>query len=298
MGAIRPHTVYYLLHHESRLFGICHAVKHTYFFALLPFGVTFLRDAAFVVGDHAVGGIDYGLGGTIVTLQADYLAVGVVLLEIEYVLDLCSAEGIDGLGIVSDHADITVQHREFLQNDILREVGVLILVHHYIGKARSQFMKGILIIPEQNIHIDQNVVEVHHAGSFQFLLIELVQIRHASALGPAVRRHQILAGDIAVACDQIILRVRDARKDILGLVVLVLIQMQLFQANLHRGSGIRGVVDSELLRITEERSVGAKETHKNGVECPHHHPTGGTLPHHQADAFFHLTGRFLSKSQG
>ena len=129
---VRTHTVHDLLRHESGLFRISHTVQHPYLFSLLPFRIAFLGDAAFVVGDDAVRGIDYGLSRAVIAFQADYLAIRVILLEIQDVLDLRAAESVDGLGIVSDHADIAVKHRQLPQNDILREVGVLILVHHNI----------------------------------------------------------------------------------------------------------------------------------------------------------------------
>ena len=159
-------------------------------------------------------------------------------------------------------------------------------------------MKRFLIIPEEDVHVHQDVVEVHHSGSLQLLLIKLVDFRKTAALHPAVCLQQIFAGGILVPGDQIVFGIRDAPENVLGFVVLILIQMQLFQADLHRGLRIRGVVDRELLGIAQKRSVSSQKPDEHGVERPHHNSAGTSFPHHQRYALLHLSGRFFSKSQG
>ncbi len=61
-------------------------------------------DLVFVVCDDAVRGIDDVLGGTVVLFQPNQFIVGVVVLEVEDVLDVGATEGIDALGIVAHHA--------------------------------------------------------------------------------------------------------------------------------------------------------------------------------------------------
>ena len=56
----------------------------------------------------------------------------VVLLEIEDVLDLGAAEGIYRLRVVTHHAYIIMSLTELLQDEVLSQVGVLVLVDHNI----------------------------------------------------------------------------------------------------------------------------------------------------------------------
>ena len=95
-------------------------------------------------------------------------------------------------------------------------------------------MQRVGIIPQKDIHIHQNVVEVHHARRLELLLIQLIHFRHTAPLRAAVRLQQVFAGGIAVPGDQVVLGVRDAPQHILRFVVLVLIQMQLLQADFNR----------------------------------------------------------------
>ena len=188
-----PHPVDYLLDYEGGFFGIRHAVEHTDFLAGIAFGVALLGDTPLVVGDDAVGRIDDGAGRAVVALEADYLAVGVVFAEIEDVLDLGSAEGIDRLRVVSDHADIAAYRCEFLEDDVLREVGVLVLVDHDVVEAGGKDVESLRVVAKKDIHVNENIVEVHHARRLEFLLVEFVKVGHPGALSLAVGGEEIFA---------------------------------------------------------------------------------------------------------
>ena len=58
------------------------------------------------------------------------MMVRIILLEVEYVLYLGSAEGVDRLGVIAHDAEVIVEHAELLENEILREVRILILIDH------------------------------------------------------------------------------------------------------------------------------------------------------------------------
>ena len=85
--------------------------------------------------DDRVGCIHYIPGRAVIALQAYDLALRVVLLEVQDILDLRSAEGIDGLAVVAHDAQVVVRRGQFLENQVLRIVGVLILVHKNIIEA-------------------------------------------------------------------------------------------------------------------------------------------------------------------
>ena len=58
-------------------------------------------DLVAVVGDDIVRRLDDGLGGAVVLLQTDQLVVGIIVLEVEDILDVGATETVDRLGIVA-----------------------------------------------------------------------------------------------------------------------------------------------------------------------------------------------------
>ena len=82
--------------------------------------------------NQRISGIDDGLCRTIVTLQFKETRRGIDALEIEDIADVCSTEGIDTLRVISYHTDIILRLRQFLNQQELDIVGILILIHQDI----------------------------------------------------------------------------------------------------------------------------------------------------------------------
>ena len=68
------------------------------------------------------------LGRAVVLLEPHDLRVGVILLELEDVLDVGPAPGVDRLVRVADDADVAVPQRQRVGDDVLGVVRVLVLV--------------------------------------------------------------------------------------------------------------------------------------------------------------------------
>ena len=68
----------------------------------------------------------------------------IILLEIEDILDLRSAEGIDRLGVVTHHAKVLMELTELLEYQILRKVGILILIDHYIVESLETYFINLV----------------------------------------------------------------------------------------------------------------------------------------------------------
>ena len=64
-----------------------------------------------VVGDHGRGGLQDGLRGAVVLLQADDLGLGKILFEVEDVVDVGAAPGVDRLVLVAHGAEVVVGSR-------------------------------------------------------------------------------------------------------------------------------------------------------------------------------------------
>ena len=166
---------------------------------------------------------------TVVLLQPENLPVRIILLEIEDILYLRPPECIYRLRIVTYHADIAVLLRKFLEYQVLGIVGVLILVHHYIVEPAGQVVQSLAVIPEQDVHVQQDIIEIHYPGLSAFGGIQPVDVKYARLFRCRVVLDDGLVPAVGLCCDQIVLGHGNPRKDILGPVHLV-IKLELFQA--------------------------------------------------------------------
>ena len=119
----------YVLHYgEGLLFvGVC--AYQLYGVALFVAGEALFAYLPVVAADNRIGRSYYGTGGAVVLFQLEKGGAFVVFGEAEYVLYFGSAERIYALGVVAHHAYVSASGRKLLYYKILREVGVLILVH-------------------------------------------------------------------------------------------------------------------------------------------------------------------------
>ena len=89
-----------------------------------------------------IGSIDNRLRRAIIALQLEELGVGIAVLESKDIAYISSSEGIDRLRVISHYADIILRFGELFDNEILRIVGVLILIDQHI-------LKNILIVAQR-----------------------------------------------------------------------------------------------------------------------------------------------------
>ena len=92
---------------------------------------------ASVVGDHCVRGVEDRLCRAVVLLEPDNVRVLEVVLELQDVADVGSAELVDRLIWVADHRQVPVLPRQQLQPAVLGVVGVLVLVDQHMPEPRG-----------------------------------------------------------------------------------------------------------------------------------------------------------------
>ena len=161
------------------------------------------------MGDDRVCGIHYIPGRAIVTFKAYDRALRIILLEIEYVLDLRPSERIDRLAVIPHHADVPMPGGKLLQNQVLRIIRVLILIHKNMVEARSDLRTGFRIIPQEDVHIQEDVVEVHHSVFLQFLLVEFINLPKERLLSVLVLLGEFSLGFVGSGGKEAVLRERD-----------------------------------------------------------------------------------------
>ena len=88
-------------------------------------------------------------------------AIGVVPLKVQDVLDVGASEAVDALRVVPHHTDILSGGAELADDQVLGEVGVLILVDQNEAKLLLVLVQEVRKIPQKHIGLKEQVVEVH-----------------------------------------------------------------------------------------------------------------------------------------
>ena len=118
---------------------------------------------------------------------------------------------------------------QFLKNDILRKVGILILVDHDIPESAGYRLQRSRIITQKDVHIQKDIIKIHYSSlsaCFSILLIDLPDERF---LGRNIILHRDSIPHVRFRRDQIILGHRNTGKHIFRLIYLI-IKLKAFQA--------------------------------------------------------------------
>ena len=264
--------------------------------AFVSIGKAGLGDSGLILLNQGIGRPDDIPGGPVVLLKAEEPALRIILAEIQDVLDFRSPERIDGLRVVTDHTDVPVPLAEFLQNEVLGEVGVLVLVHENVVEPVCNGGQRVREILEQNVHVQENVIEIHHAGSLAFLRIFRVDIAYFRLFGMGVVDDCLGICLVGGRSDQIVLGHRYAPENILRLIDLV-VQMHLLEAGLDGADRVAGVVDREGGRVSEPVRELPEEPYEDGMEGAHVQAAGLPFPYHGGDSLLHFGSGLLGESQ-
>ena len=151
------------------LVGVC-PLQHQ-LLAFVVAAVDVLRNLPLVLLDQTVGGLHDALRGTVVLLQLEELRVGVYGLEVQDVVDVCSAEGIDALCIVAHHTHALMLARELQHNLLLGVVRVLVLVDEDVLESLLILLQHLAVVAQKAVGHHQQVVEVHRISLAATLLV-------------------------------------------------------------------------------------------------------------------------------
>ena len=184
------------------------------------------------------------------------------------------------------------------QDEVLRHVRVLVLIDQDGVKPLPDGDQGVLIPPQEDVHVQEDVVKVHDAGLAAELAIGLV---HPVDLGLLMRPVilPVAAGAIGIrrGRDQVVLGLGDAGEHLLGLVRLV-VQTQLLDAGLDGAHRVAGVINGKGRGKADGVGEFPQEPDEDRVERAHPDAAGLPLPHHPGNALLHLGGGLLGKSKG
>ena len=185
--------------------------------------------------------------------------------------------------------------RQLLDDEVLREVGVLILVHHDVLEALLVLQQHVGEVAQQDVHVEQQVVEVHRVAVVQALVIHLVDGAYGGSLGVDVGLVNLGVLHVFLRPQQVALGHRDAAQHIAGLVGLG-VEVQLFDNLLDGGLAVVGVVDGEAVGVAQLVAVAAQQTGEDRVESAH--PQVACLAAHQVNnTLLHLAGGLVGEGQ-
>ena len=255
-----------------------------------------LADLLRVLLDDAVRGVHDVLRRAVVLLELEDLRVGEVVLEAQDVLDLRASERIDALRVVAHDADVRMVLGQAADDRVLREVRVLILVDQNVAELVLVFFQRVGEVPEQDIDVQQQVVEVHRPVFAAFASIELVNVQK---LGPPPLAVFGLQGGVRLVGgrrDQVVLGQRDAGRDVAGLVGFVA-QVQLSDRGLDHVLRVGRVVDRVRAGVSEPVGLVPENAGEDRVKSPHPQPArhrgGEQLP----DPLAHLPRGLVREGQ-
>ena len=139
-----------------------------------------LAETAFIVGDEVRCRAEDVSGRAIVAFESDHGGAGKILLEAENVVDLGAAPAIDRLVVVADAADVPPALGEEPQPEILRDIGVLVLVDQHVAEALLIVGEHVGMLAEDPERFEKKVAEIGGVENLQTLLIGLIELPPAS----------------------------------------------------------------------------------------------------------------------
>ena len=248
--------------HKRSLLLLSIGTYQFYKFSPLPLREAFLLQLHLVLGNEGVGRIHNGLGRAVVLLQPVFLCLRIVFPEIEDILNPGTTETVDTLGIITHHRDILVYSRQLLDYQILRIVGILILIHHHKLEPAADTLHGIGKIPEQDIGKKEDVIKIHGTGLTAFLCILPVDFPNPRLLCRRIILDEGTVAAVRLCCNQIVLGHGDAAVHLVGLVYLI-IQLQLLYAGLNHIAAVCSVIDGKSLWKAQKLSLFPEEPDKD-----------------------------------
>ena len=183
--------------------------ENTHLVARLLLGIDRFGYLTCILVDQAIGSVHDILGGTVIPFQLEDTATGIKILELQDIIYIRASEGIDALGVIPYHADMAVSLAKPLHDQVLGEVRILILIHQYIPEEVPVFLQDGRMIPEQDIGLQQQVVEIHRSRLQATALVTFVDFPKQGDLGIHIAFHELFILLVGRISYQGVLRVGD-----------------------------------------------------------------------------------------
>ena len=282
--------------HRIGLLAVGVGLQDADLLALVALREAVLLHALRVADDHRIGRVDDRTRRAVVLLQLEDHRLGVVLAEREDVLDLRAAERVDRLRVVAHDADLAVVLREAADDDVLRVVGVLILVDEDVAELLLIAGQHLGRVAQQDVGLQQQVVEVHSAVALAALAVDVVDVAELGDLRLPVLGGEGRIGEVGAGGHEAVFREGDARGQRIGLIAVVR-KVQLADDGFQQVLAVGGFVDGERLRKADRLGVLAQDAREDRVEGSHADVAAAVSRHHLRDARAHLLGGLVGEGE-
>ena len=259
--------------------------------AAAAIGPQLLVLAAGVAADDGVGSIEDRLGGPVVLLELHDLGIRVVALEVEDVAQVGAAPRVDALVIVAHHRQVAVLGGQQAAEQVLRAIGVLVLVDQDLLPAPLVAGQHIRILLEQEDRAHQQVVEVDRVVLGQLALVCLVDaggslVVEVGGLAPGGGR----VGQLVLALPDPGQHPRRGEA--------LLVEVELLEDGLGHRHLVGPIVDGEAPGQTDGAAVAAQDAGADGVEGADRRLAGRLFPDQTRDPVAHLVGGLVGEGDG
>ncbi len=243
---------------EVRLFQLVAAAEVQDAIATLAIGPQVLVLAVAILADDCGRGIQDDLRRAVVSFELDDLGFAEVLLEVEDVAQVGPPPLVNRLIGIADDGDVAVRFGKTADQQVLRTVGVLVLVDHHVLEFSRVELPDLLRGFEELHRFQEQVVEVERirvGERLQVALVDLCDVFVANVPAAAQRLRPFHA----------VLRLTDPRKRHPGRDELV-VDPQLALRLLDHGDLVGRVVDHEVARQANLRRLAAQQSRAQRVK--------------------------------
>ena len=174
-----------------------------------------------------------------------------MLFKVQNIVDIRSAELVDRLIVITDHAQVFVFAREKTDQLKLRRVRILILVHHDIAETLLIVGKHLWICLQQLYRLYDEIVKIQRIILLQRRLILLVDLRLLFLC--KITRCRRLQGKLRRAYKLVLCR--GDRRQKAALLVDLGIDIQALADLLHDALGIIRIIDRKIRVVSDAVNV-------------------------------------------
>ena len=137
------------------------------------------------------------------------------------IVDIRPTERVNALRVISHDTDPPVSLAQPLDDQVLGEIGILVLVHQHVAEKVLILGQHVGMVAEKDVGLQEQVVEVHRPGLETTALVTGIDLADKGHTRLRIGLDQLLAPVISRAGDQGILRVRHPRLHRGGLIDLI-----------------------------------------------------------------------------
>ncbi len=265
---------------------------HDHALAVVALGPQSFAEPSLIGGDQARSGAQNVRRGAVIAFQPDDPGARKIPLEPQNIADFRTPPAIDRLVVVADAADVVMLLGQQPQPQILRDIGVLILVHHDIFEPALIIGQHVRMPGEQRQAMQQQVAEIGRVQGFQALLIGLIQ-RFAASIGEFERvRVRELVGRLAAIFPAVDHRGEHPRRP------AFFVQSGGLNDLFEQPKLVVGVENREIRLQSDHFGVAAQDLRTDGMESAEPRHSLGRAAHQPPDPVLHLSGRLVSERYG